>query len=33
MWVLAGYAIWRDGARIGDTAATGYVDSSVPSIA
>jgi hypothetical protein len=28
---VIGYAVWRDGARIGDTADTGYVDSSVPS--
>ena len=31
MWVSAGYAIWRDGARIGDTTYTGYVDRSAPS--
>jgi hypothetical protein len=28
---VSGYAVWRDGARIGDTAETGFVDSSVPS--
>jgi hypothetical protein len=28
---VSGYAVRRDGARIGDTADTGYVDSSVPS--
>jgi hypothetical protein len=28
---VSGYAVWRDGARIGDATDTGYVDSSVPS--
>jgi hypothetical protein len=28
---VSGYAVWRDGARIGDTTDTAYVDSSVPS--
>jgi hypothetical protein len=27
---VSGYAIWRDGARIGDTTDTGYVDNSAP---
>gem|GEM_PF-2413036 len=26
-----GYAVWRNGARIGDTTGTGYVDSAIPS--
>jgi cellulose 1,4-beta-cellobiosidase len=28
---VSAYAVWRDGARIGDTTDTGYVDSAVPS--
>ena len=28
---VSGYAVWRDGARIGDATDTSYVDSSVPS--
>jgi hypothetical protein len=28
---VSGYAVWRDGARIGDTTDTGYVDNSAPS--
>jgi hypothetical protein len=28
---VIGYAVWRDGIRIGDTTGTGYVDSSAPS--
>jgi hypothetical protein len=28
---VSGYAVWRNGARIGDATDTGYVDSAVPS--